>query len=110
MKLYPSLQFGKTVPPPPTPERAEIYGSHAFYTNLIAKVEGPKAHHENFKMAQYTFRVTGKGRYNAPKGATVQVIKSSSTITMPDIKDAFKKQLGIDVSGCSTDYDIKKMF
>ena len=42
-------------------------------------------------MAQYTFKVTGKGMYNAPKGATVQVVKLSSTITMTDIKDAFKK-------------------
>ena len=61
-------------------------------------------------MAQYTFRVTGKGLYNAPKGATVQVIKSSSVITMPDIKDAFKRQLGIDVCGVISSYDIKKMF
>ena len=48
--------------------------------------------------------------YNAPKGATVQVVKSSSTITMTDIKDAFKKQLGIDVTGSTSNYDIKKMF
>ncbi|MCH5238535.1 MAG: hypothetical protein J1E95_12205 [Muribaculaceae bacterium] len=61
-------------------------------------------------MAQYTFRVTGKGMYNAPKGATVQVIKSSSTITMTDIKDAFKKQLGLDVTGTTSSYDIQKMF
>lgn len=61
-------------------------------------------------MAQYTFRVTGKGMYNAPKGATVQIMKSSSTITMTDIKDAFKKQLGIDVTGSTSNYDIKKMF
>ena len=61
-------------------------------------------------MAQYTFRVTGKGMYSAPKGATVQVIKSSSTITMTDIKDAFKKQLGIDVTGSCSNYDIQKMF
>lgn len=61
-------------------------------------------------MAQYTFRVTGKGLYNAPKGATVQVIKSSSTITMTDIKDAFKKQLGLDVTGTTSSYDIQKMF
>lgn len=61
-------------------------------------------------MAQYTFRVTGKGIYNAPKGATVQVVKSSSTITMTDIKDAFKNQLGIDVTGSTSNYDIQKMF
>lgn len=61
-------------------------------------------------MAQYTFRVTGKGQYNAPKGATVQVVKSSSTITMTDIKDAFKKQLGLDVTGSTSNYDIQKMF
>ncbi|MDE7335961.1 MAG: hypothetical protein K2N10_06590 [Muribaculaceae bacterium] len=48
--------------------------------------------------------------YNAPKGAVVQVIKSSSTITMTDIKDAFKKQLGIDVTGSCSNYDIQKMF
>ena len=61
-------------------------------------------------MAQYTFRVTGKGLYNAPKGATVQVIKSSSVITMADIKDAFKKQLGLDVTGTTSSFDIQKMF
>lgn len=61
-------------------------------------------------MAQYTFRVTGKGLYNAPKGAIVQIVKNSSTITMTDIKDAFKKQLGIDVSGSTSNYDIRKMF
>lgn len=61
-------------------------------------------------MPQYTFRVTGKGQYNAPKGATVQVVKSSSTITMTDIKDAFMKQLGIDVTGSTSNYDIQKMF
>lgn len=61
-------------------------------------------------MAQYTFRVTGKGLYNAPKGATVQVIKSSSVITMTDIKDAFKKQLGLDVTGTTSSFDIQKMF
>lgn len=60
-------------------------------------------------MANYTFRVTGKGQYNAPKGATVQVVKNSSTITMTDIKDAFKKQLGIDVTGSTSNYDIVKM-
>lgn len=64
----------------------------------------------SIKMAQYTFKVTGKGMYNAPKGATVQVVKSSSTITMTDIKDAFKKQLGIDVTGSTSNYDIQKMF
>lgn len=61
-------------------------------------------------MAQYAFRVTGKGMYNAPKGAVVQVVKSSSTITMTDIKEAFKKQLGIDVTGSTSNYDIQKMF
>ena len=61
-------------------------------------------------MAQYTFKVTGKGMYNAPKGAAVQVVKSSSTITMNDIKDAFQKQLGIDVTGSTSNYDIQKMF
>lgn len=61
-------------------------------------------------MANYTFKVTGKGIYGAPKGATVQVIKGSSTITMIDIKDAFKKQLGIDVTGSTSNYDIQKMF
>lgn len=61
-------------------------------------------------MAQYTFRVTGRGMYNAPKGATVQVVKSSTTITMIDIKDAFKKQLGIDVTGSTSNHDIQKMF
>ena len=61
-------------------------------------------------MPQYTFRVIGKGMYNAPKGATVQVVKSSSTITMTDIKAAFKHQLGSDVIGLTSNYDIRKMF
>ncbi len=29
---------------------------------------------------------------------------------MTDIKDAFKKQLGIDVTGSTSNYDIQKMF
>lgn len=57
----------------------------------------------------YSFLVKGKGMYNAPKGATVQVIKNSSVITMTDIKAAFKQQLGIDVTGSTSNYDIIRM-
>lgn len=61
-------------------------------------------------MANYTFLVKGKGLYGAPKGAVVQVIKNSSTILMADIRAAFKKQLGIDVSGSTSNYEITKQF
>ena len=58
----------------------------------------------------YVFKVTGKGMYGAPKGAFVQVVKKSSVLTMPDIKEAFKRQLGIEVTGSTSNYDIEKMF
>ena len=61
-------------------------------------------------MAYYTFIVTGKGMYNAPKGAVVQIVKSSSTLTMTDIKGAFLSQLGINVTGSTSNYDIVKLF
>ncbi|MEE0975055.1 MAG: hypothetical protein UH853_05015 [Muribaculaceae bacterium] len=59
---------------------------------------------------QYVFKVTGKGLYGAPKGATVTVVKSNSTITMTEIREAFKRELGLTVSGSESNYDIKKMF
>ena len=48
--------------------------------------------------------------YGVPKGAFVLVVKKSSVLTMPDIKEAFKKQLEIEVTGSTSNYDIEKMF
>lgn len=61
-------------------------------------------------MPTYAWRVTGKGRRNAPKGVSVIVTKtSSSVINAQDIKAAWAKQ-GFDVTGCvCTDFDIEKL-
>lgn len=63
-------------------------------------------------MKYYTFKVTGKGSYGAPKGASVQVIRTNSTSPyIGEIQEAFQKQLGIKISGGTpSGFDIEKLF
>lgn len=58
----------------------------------------------------YVFKVTGKGRYNAPKGLSVTIVKqTNSKPGYSEIIDAFQKQHGIKVSGMPDGYDIEKL-